>query len=123
MLLELFGRAGPASGRKSVAPEGPLDAPKAAWSVGSTPAPDVKKPASTGVEDGMLKAIKNRQAEGTTEYVRDLLARCESGAVVAVSVVEELGDGTYRYGGGGSPSRHMTAGILLDLAIERLQRE
>ncbi|MGZ4819359.1 MAG: hypothetical protein ACXVZJ_12075 [Terriglobales bacterium] len=71
----------------------------------------------------MLKAIKNRQAESTIEYVRDLLARCESGAVVAVSAVEELGDGTYRYGGGTSPSRHMTAGILLDLAIERLQKE
>jgi len=71
----------------------------------------------------MLKAIKNRQNESTIEYVRDLLARCESGAVVAVSVVEESGDGTYRYGGGTSPSRHMTAGILLDLAVERLQRE
>lgn len=71
----------------------------------------------------MLKAIKNRQVEGTIDYVRDLLERCENGAVVAVSVVEELGDGTYRYGGGTSPSRHMTAGILLDLAIERLQKE
>lgn len=71
----------------------------------------------------MLKTIKNRQAESTIEYVRDLLARCESGTVVAVSAVEELGDGTYRYGGGTSPSRHMTAGILLDLAIERLQKE
>lgn len=71
----------------------------------------------------MLRAISNRHNESTVEYVRDLLARCESGAVVAVSVVEELGDGTYKYGGGTSPSRHATAGMLLDLAIERLRRD
>jgi hypothetical protein len=48
----------------------------------------------------MLRAISNKHNESTVAYVRHLLARCESGAVVAVSVVEELGDGTYRYGGG-----------------------
>lgn len=71
----------------------------------------------------MLKVISNRHNDSTVAYVRDLLARCESGEVVAVSVVEELGNGSYQYGGGTSPSRHVTAGILLDLAIERLRKE
>jgi hypothetical protein len=71
----------------------------------------------------MLRAISNKHNESTVAYVRHLLARCESGEVVAVSVVEELGNGTYQYGGGTSPSRHATAGMLLDLAIERLQKE
>lgn len=57
------------------------------------------------------------------EYVRGLLARCESGEVVAVTVLEEHRGGTYALGGSSTPSRTQTAGMLLDLAIARLLRE
>ncbi|HBI71512.1 MAG TPA: hypothetical protein DDZ22_21580 [Massilia sp.] len=75
------------------------------------------------MEDGMLKAIKSRHVETTVEYVRDLLERCERGEVTAVTVIEELPGGGYQYGGGSTPSRHATAGMLLDAAVERLQKE
>lgn len=71
----------------------------------------------------MLTTIKSRHSETTLDYVRDLLARCELGEVVAVTVIEELPGGGYAYGGGTTPSRHMTAGMLLDAAVERLRKE
>lgn len=71
----------------------------------------------------MLKAIKSRHVETTVDYVRDLLERCERGEVAAVTVIEELPGGGYKYGGGSTPSRHATAGMLLDAAMERLRKE
>lgn len=65
--------------------------------------------------------IPNKQRESCIEYARSLLARCEDGSVVAVTVLEELPDGTYTITGGETMSRLQTAGALLDAAISRLK--
>ena len=67
-----------------------------------------------------MKLILYKRNESAVDYVRALLARCESGEVVAVTTVEELKGGTYVVLGSTSSSRTQTAGMLLDAAIQRL---
>ena len=57
------------------------------------------------------------------EYARGLLARCEAGETVAVTAIEEQPGGTYRLQGSSVSSRTATAGMLLDAAMTRLQRD
>jgi hypothetical protein len=65
--------------------------------------------------------MPNQHRQSCIEYARDLLARCESGAVVGLTVLEETPDGTYTTGGSATLSRLQTAGALLDAAITRLK--
>lgn len=65
--------------------------------------------------------LPSKQRDGLIEYVRDLLQRCESGEVVAVTTLEETREGTYTVAGSGTFSRLQTAGALLDAAITRLK--
>lgn len=58
---------------------------------------------------------------GTVEYVRDLLVRCESGSVIGITTVEEHPEGTYSLRGASTLSRLQTAGALLDAAVTRLK--
>ena len=67
-----------------------------------------------------MKLILYERNESAVEYARALLARCESGEVVAVTTVEELKGGTYVILGSTCSSRTQTAGMLLDAAIQRL---
>lgn len=61
------------------------------------------------------------QQKALIEYVTDLLARCESGDVIAVTAIEQLPGGNYAIRGNRTASRHETAGMLLDAAITRLR--
>lgn len=70
-----------------------------------------------------LSVLPLERPSGLVEYVRELLARCESGEVIAVSVVAEQRGGTYSLEGSTTPSRTQTAGMLLDCAIARLARD
>lgn len=70
-----------------------------------------------------LHLLKNKRNESTVDYVRGLLARCESGEVVAVTVLTETSDGMFAVGGSSVSSRLATAGALLDAAMTRLQAD
>ncbi|MNV15078.1 hypothetical protein D3C71_1057810 [compost metagenome] len=70
-----------------------------------------------------LSVLPLERPTGLVEYVRELLARCEAGEVIAVSVVAEQRGGTYSLEGSAVPSRTQTAGMLLDCAIARLARD
>lgn len=61
------------------------------------------------------------RAGGAVEHVRELLARCESGEVIAVTVLEERHDGTYSVHGSSTSDKFRTAGMLLDAARARLE--
>lgn len=61
--------------------------------------------------------------DGALHYARELLRRCESGEVVAVTAVEEQRDGTYAVLGSYVSSRTQTAGMLLDAAMTRLAQD
>lgn len=56
------------------------------------------------------------------EYARDLLARCERGEVLSITVVEEIPGDSYTVGGSSCESRTRMAGMLLDAAMMRLNQ-
>ena len=70
-----------------------------------------------------LSVLPLERPTGLVAYARELLARCESGDVIAMTVVTEQRGGTYTLEGSSSPSRTATAGMLLDCAIARLARD
>lgn len=72
--------------------------------------------------EGKLKVLPNRQSESAIAYARALLERCERGEVIAVTAVEEDGQGGYSLMGSKTKSRTQTAGMLLDAAITRLNQ-
>ena len=57
---------------------------------------------------------------GAIEHARELLARCEAGEVVAMTVLEERPDGTFHVHGSSIGDRLRTAGALLEAAVTRL---
>lgn len=65
----------------------------------------------------LVPLLTNRTA---VEFARALLARCEAGETIAVTVIEEQPGGTYSIQGSSVSSRTATAGMLLDAAITRL---
>ncbi|MCK5679945.1 hypothetical protein KAI46_03945 [bacterium] len=67
-----------------------------------------------------LTSIDTSRTEQVVEHVEELLDRCKAGEVVAVTVIEEHLDNTYRVHGSASPSRFATAGMLLEASISRL---
>lgn len=54
------------------------------------------------------------------QYAKDLLARCESGEVIAITAIEEHPGGDYTIEGSATENRTATAGKLLQAAIMRL---
>lgn len=60
------------------------------------------------------------RSEGAIAHARELLARCEAGEVVSVTVLEERPNGTYHVHGSATGDRLRTAGALLDAAVTRL---
>lgn len=56
------------------------------------------------------------------EVVKSIIPRIESGEIVGVTLAIEESDGSYTTMGSTSMSRLQTAGLLLDLAIKRLER-
>lgn len=54
------------------------------------------------------------------QHARELLARCEAGEVVAMTVLEERPDGSYHVHGSAIGDRLRTAGALLEAAVTRL---
>lgn len=70
-----------------------------------------------------LSVLPLTRPTGLVEYARDLLARCESGEVIAVTVLVEYRGGAYMAEGSTTPSRTATAGMLLDCAVARLTRD
>ncbi len=71
----------------------------------------------------IVNIVKLTRNETAIEYVKGLLARVEAGETVAVTALEEHPGGTYRIQGSSVSSRTATAGMLLDAAITRLQRD
>lgn len=67
-----------------------------------------------------VRLMRSRTNESTIVYVRDLLARCESGEVVEVTCLERLSGGAYQTHGGEIANRLETAGALLEAAMTRL---
>lgn len=71
-----------------------------------------------------MNLVQMPAPEGSaTRHVRELLQRCEAGEVLAVTVLEERPDGTYRVHGSRTSDRLRTAGALLDAALTRLSDE
>ena len=58
--------------------------------------------------------------QSTIDYARELLARCESGETVELTVLESHGDGTYTTTGSPVSSRFSSAGMLLAAAMDHL---
>lgn len=58
--------------------------------------------------------------DGAVAHARELLARCEAGEVVALTVLEERPDGSYHVHGSSTGDRLRTAGALLEAAVTRL---
>ena len=56
------------------------------------------------------------------EVVKSIIPRIESGEIVGVTFAIEESDGSYTTMGSTSMSRLQTAGLLLDLAIKRLEQ-
>ena len=71
----------------------------------------------------MLTLLPKKDNTSAIEFARGLLARCESGEVIAVTAIEESMGGTYVVLGSTTPSRTQTAGMLLDAAMQRLKEE
>jgi hypothetical protein len=68
-----------------------------------------------------VKLLPLPERDGSaSQHARELLARCEAGEVLAVTVLEERPDGTYHVHGSRTPDRLRTAGALLDAAVTRL---
>lgn len=63
------------------------------------------------------------QQQSAIEYARGLLKRCEAGEVITVTAIEEHPNRTYVVQGNGTPSRHETAGMLLEAAMTRILDE
>ncbi|QTD44570.1 hypothetical protein [Ottowia testudinis] len=70
-----------------------------------------------------MKLVALSKSSDALRYARELLARCETGEVVAVTAIEERPGGTYQLAGSKTSSRTQTAGMLLDAAITRLADE
>lgn len=71
----------------------------------------------------MIRVIKNTHSEAAIEYAKELLSRCESGEIVAITAIEETPRGTYLIRSSSTPDRFSTAGMLLEAAITRLTTE
>jgi hypothetical protein len=63
------------------------------------------------------------RSDSATNYARELLRRCESGEVIAVTALEERCDSTYTVQGTKTTDSTTTAGRLLDAAITRLSQD
>ncbi len=55
------------------------------------------------------------------EVVKRIIPQIESGEIIGVTFAVENADGSYTTMGSTTMSRTQTAGILLDLAVRRLQ--
>lgn len=66
-----------------------------------------------------LVALPERTGSAVA-HARELLARCEAGEVLAMTVIEERPDGTYSVHGSATGDRLRTAGALLEAAVTRL---
>lgn len=68
-----------------------------------------------------LQTVRDNCRAEAVELLRDLLARAESGEVIAVSGIAEEPGGTYFNFSSATMSRLQTAGALLESAIARLE--
>lgn len=57
--------------------------------------------------------------ETAVQYAKQLLERCESGEVVAVTAVEEVAGGGYCLAGSSTNDRFRTMGMMMDAVIMR----
>lgn len=71
----------------------------------------------------MMNVVKlgGRPVESAIEYARNLLARCESGEVIAITAIEFRRNAEYMIGGSAVENRLETAGALLEAAMDRLK--
>lgn len=65
--------------------------------------------------------IKKVRNDGAIALMNKIIAGLEVGEITGVSVVIENSDGTYRLEGSETFSRLQTVGILMDLAVKRLE--
>lgn len=70
--------------------------------------------------EAKIEILRDKVADDAIAFAKELLARCESGQTVALTVVEERRGGDYAISGSKVKDRHRTAGMLLDAAIVRL---
>jgi len=64
--------------------------------------------------------LEDRYVEKTTECLRKLVDRSAKGEITSFVGIIELKGGGYCQVGSGCPDRHRLAGMLLELAINRI---
>lgn len=67
-----------------------------------------------------MKVVELKRNELLIECVQELLRDCESGEVVAVTIISEHKSGMYRTRGTSVRSRLQMAGALFEAAMDRL---
>ena len=67
-------------------------------------------------------AFDNGRSQETINQLRDALERAEAGEVVGVIGILELLGNKYCMFGSPGRSRHETSGMLLEMAMERINR-
>lgn len=67
-----------------------------------------------------MKVVEIKRNKSTIEKAHKLLADCESGEVVAFTVIAEHKDGKYATDGTSVTSRLQMSGALLEAALVRL---
>ena len=70
-----------------------------------------------------MQVVPPKVNKTAVAYAESLLKKAQSGEVIAITAVEEYSDGTYTTAGSSCSSRTAIAGMLLDAAITRLQRD
>jgi hypothetical protein len=64
--------------------------------------------------------LNERYVDQTADVLRKLAERAERGEITAFAGIIELKGGGYSQVGPGCPDRHRQAGMLLELAINRI---
>ena len=64
--------------------------------------------------------IEERYVDKTAECLKSLAQRAEAGEIISFVGIIELKGGGYSQVGPGCPDRHRQAGMLMELAINRI---